>query len=331
MLRSHSLRPVSSALAFAFPLLVFVACAESGNYETVADRPTPDAPGLVELTAVGFTFEGGPDTVPAGWTTVRLNNPSELTHFAWMARYPEGRGIEDHQSELAPVFQEAMNLRNAGNSEAAQAKLGELPEWMADLVSVGGPGLVAGGGESTEVTVYLKPGTYIIECYVKTGGVYHSAPRGEGRHGMVYELIVTGPEPAGGAAGQPPVEPTIDVAISKDGGITRADSATVPAGTHLVAVHFEDQAPHEHFLGHDVHVARIDEDTNLDSLAAWMDWRAPRGLETPAPARFVGGIEELAAGETGYFTVTLEPGTYAFVSEVPEPRAKGMLQTFSVR
>ena len=38
----------------------------------------------------------------------------------------------------------------------------------------------------------------------------------------------------------------------------------------------------------------------------------------------------MPAGSTGYFTVTLEPGDYAWVSEVPGASSKGMLKRFSV-
>jgi hypothetical protein len=62
-----------------------------------------------------------------------------------------------------------------------------------------------------------------------------------------------------------------------------------------------------------------------------MDWRQPGGLQTPAPARFVGGLQEMPAGSTGYFTVELEPGRYAWIAEVAEPQNKGMLLTFTVQ
>jgi hypothetical protein len=61
-----------------------------------------------------------------------------------------------------------------------------------------------------------------------------------------------------------------------------------------------------------------------------MDWSAPGGLQTPAPAEFLGGLNEMPAGSTGYFTVDLEPGEYAWISEVPDASAKGMLKEFEV-
>ena len=38
----------------------------------------------------------------------------------------------------------------------------------------------------------------------------------------------------------------------------------------------------------------------------------------------------MPTGSTGYFTVTLEPGNYAMISEVPNTLSKNMLKTFVV-
>lgn len=70
------------------------------------------------------------------------------------------------------------------------------------------------------------------------------------------------------------------------------------------------------------------EDQNLSALEVWMDWTQPTGLITPAPAEFLGGLSEMPAGDTGYFTVTLEAGEYAWIAEVAGAQAKGMLTTF---
>ena len=102
------------------------------------------------------------------------------------------------------------------------------------------------------------------------------------------------------------------------------------AGPQTVAVHFEDQVLHEHFLGHDVHLARVAPETDIEVLVAWMNWALPAGLQTPAPAKFFGGINELPAGNTGYFSANLEPGEYAFIAEVPAADEKGMLHRFTV-
>jgi hypothetical protein len=79
-----------------------------------------------------------------------------------------------------------------------------------------------------------------------------------------------------------------------------------------------------------VHLARLEDDTDMARLEAWMDWSHPDGLQTPAPVMFLGGLNEMPAGHTGYLHVDLEPGRYAWVAEVPGARAKGMLRVFTV-
>ena len=79
-----------------------------------------------------------------------------------------------------------------------------------------------------------------------------------------------------------------------------------------------------------MHLARLDDDTDLARLEAWMDWSQPDGFQTPAPVIFLGGLNEMPAGQTGYLHVDLEPGRYAWVAEVPGALAKGMLQVFTV-
>jgi len=63
-----------------------------------------------------------------------------------------------------------------------------------------------------------------------------------------------------------------------------------------------------------------------------MNWTDPKGLITPAPKgiTFLGGVNDMPAGSTGYFTVTLEPGNYTLISEVPNALSKKMLKTFVI-
>ena len=63
-----------------------------------------------------------------------------------------------------------------------------------------------------------------------------------------------------------------------------------------------------------------------------MNWADPKGLITPSPEgfTFLGGVNDMPAGNTGYFEVNLKPGNYAFISEVPNALSKNMLKTFVV-
>ena len=278
--------------------------------------------GVVDVTIETMDFQM-PDSIPSGWTTFRTVNMSAMTHLGVVERMPEGYGLREQQDQVAPVFQEGMNLIIAGDMEGALAKFGELPEWFGQIVFHGGPGLMA-PGTVTDTTVFLDPGTYLLECYVKTDGIFHSYNPNPAMDGMVAQFTVTD-----GPNGAPEPVPTLEITIGS--GIGMSVVGEPSAGPHTIAVHFEDQVLHEHFLGHDVHLVELTPETDLGALIAWMNWSLPAGLQTPAPARFLGGVNELPAGETGYFSATFEPGDYAFVAEVPSADEKGMFYRFTVR
>jgi hypothetical protein len=285
------------------------------------DDGTPNAENVVEVTARGLELEA-PDEIPSGWTTFQLKNESAMIHFAVLERLPDGIGIAEQQAEVAPVFQKGMDLLKAGNADAAMEAFGGLPAWFGEIVFWGGPGLIA-PERIAQTTVLLKPGTYLLECYVKTGGIFHSYNPNPDAYGMVHEITVTEETTEASAP-----EADVEITISSERGIEVGGD--VEPGDQTIAVHFADQTTHEHFLGHDVHLVRLDEGTDVEALASWMDWTQPAGLETAAPATFIGGLHEMPAGETGYFTAALEPGRYAWIAEVPNPAEKGMLQPFTV-
>jgi len=275
----------------------------------------------VNIVARGLTFEA-PDSIPSGWTTFRFANESGMVHFAILERLPEGITLKEQQESVAPVFQEGLRQLIAGQVDSAMGAFGTLPEWYGKVVFSGGPGLTSPGRVS-QTTVRLEPGRYLVECYVKTAGVFHSYNPEPAAYGMVREIIVT--DRVSGL-----VEPTatLRITISTERGIELTGHPVV--GAQTVAVHFESQTVHENFVGHDVHLARLPDSADLAGLARWMDWSQPDGLQTPAPVQFLGGAEEMPAGNTQYLTVTLEPGRYAWISEVSNPDQKGMLVEFSV-
>ncbi len=296
------------------------ACAPSDEA-----APGPDeaavAPGVVEVIARGLTLDA-PAEIPSGWTTFRFTNESAMTHFVLVEQVPDGQGISSQQAEVAPVFQDGLNLLTEGDVDAALQRFGDLPGWFGEIVFRGGPGLT-GPGRTSQATMFLEPGTYLLECYVKTDGVFHSYNPDPSAYGMIRELTVTGE-----ASDVQEPDATLQLRISSEGGIEMEGAPA--AGAQTVAVQFVDQTVHENFVGHDVHLVRLTEDEEVGTVEAWMDWTQPNGLQTPAPVPFRGGINEMPAGATGYFTVRFEPGEYAWVSEVPNASKKGMLKTFRV-
>ena len=288
--------------------------AFSGPSRSMAAKTYNDK---VEITSTAMNFDA-PKQIPPGWTTFKYLNRSTDVHFFVLEKMPEGKTIADTRAEIIPVFAAAMDLINNGQSEEGFAELQKLPQWFFEVVFSGGPGLIS-PGNIAETTINLEPGTYVIECYVKMpNGKFHSAM------GMIEEIQVTGinranPEPKAG----------MQIEISNSG--IFFDQQPGP-GDHTFAVRFKEQNPHENFVGHDVHLVRLEENVNMEELNSWMNWSDPDGFKTPVPkgVQFLGGTQEMPPGKTSYFNASLKPGNYALISEVPNPKEKNMLKTFRV-
>ncbi|MET7030646.1 hypothetical protein [Sediminicola luteus] len=273
---------------------------------------------VIEIVTQVMDFQSV-DTIPSGWNTFKYINKSKEPHFFLMDKYPEGKTIEDTEKEVGPAFDAGMDLINEGKTDEGFAAFNKLPAWFFDVVFTGGSGLVSPGHSST-TTMYLEPGYYIMECYVKmSNGKFHSSM------GMAKPIIVTEEE----STIQPP-EATVALSISSTEGITY--DGEIGKGPQTFSVEFKDQIAHENFVGHDINLVRLDANSDLDALDAWMNWLDPKGLINPAPEgfTFLGGVNDMPAGSKGYFKVDLPPGNYAFISEVPQPRSKNMLKTFVV-
>lgn len=312
------MKSISSVLLLGVVSVGILSCTQKA-----AEEPSAATPTLVEVSAIydaendRHLFQTETDTIPAGWTTFRFTNRSPMVHFLFFDYLPEGKTGEDLLREVSPVFQESSYLIMEGKTEEAMAKFAELPEWFNDVVFRGGAGFVS-PGKATETTLFMKPGNYVMECYIKTAdGTFHW------KKGMTRDLHVT--EDSTGAAA--PKSPTIEITTSDEGLEVTGD--LIP-GKHLVAVHFNEDNPG--LIARDVHVVQINESTNLEEIANWMDFNKAEGLvstaENPGPAVFIGGTHEMPKGNTAYFTVELEPGRYAWISE--QPVAKTTIQEFTV-
>lgn len=302
-------------------IFLFITLAMiTGSYAcTSADKETPGAGSkVIEVVTQNMDFQAA-DTITAGWNTFRYINMSEEPHFFLLDKYPAGKNIEDGRKEVIPIFQKGMDLINQGKPAESQAAFTKLPGWFSEVTYPGGCGLVS-PGESCDVTLNLEPGYYVMECYVKMpNGTFHAAM------GMTKAFTVT--ETNSGN-----IPPTADhhISISKTDGIVFTDS--VEKGEKIFAVYFKDQAIHEHFVGHDVNLVKLSDTASMEALEKWMNWADPKGLISPSPGgiTFLGGVNDMLAGDTGYFKANLVAGKYALISEVPDPSGKGMLKTFTV-
>lgn len=287
--------------------------------ETLVEEEIFNEPSdVIDIVTRSMEFQSV-DTIPSGWNTFKYQNLSTETHFFLMDKYPEGKTVENTLTDVAPVFAEGMDLINEGKSEEGFAAFSKLPQWFGEIIFSGGSGLI--GPKSTAIsTIKLDPGYYIMECYVKMpNGKFHTMM------GMAKPIIVLDKD-----SGNQPPEPTVNITLSGEEGISYDKGIT--KGKHIFSVFVKDQKPHENFIWHDVNLVKLEDFASEDALEAWMDWSDPKGLITPVPngVTFLGGVNDMPAGSTGYFYADLKPGKYAFISEVPKSKSKGLFKVFEV-
>ena len=301
-------------IVFIALMTVIVSCrskSDSKKTKAVPVNFTDNA--SVDIIAQDFRFQV-PDTLPSGWVTIRFHNNGKQTHFFMFNKLPDGRTYQDYLNEVAPPFGNVWTaLRDSGinKQEATTRLINSLPQWSADIQTIGGSGLIA-PGETSNIALKLVPGNYEMECYVKSPeGVFHGAL------GMISHVIVsedsTNLKPPDADIHLTLINHTIDY------------EGNISAGKHIVAVHFKDKTPFG--MGDDVHLVRLDETTDIDKVVEWMNWMNLHGLEAPAPAVFLGGVQEMPRGSTEYFAINLKPGRYAWISE--SYASAGMLKQFT--
>lgn len=313
---SNARTPLPAALLLGGLL----AC--QGGAEKAAHEPTPgsqagqdNGPHVAHVVAEDYAFQA-PERISFGWVTFRMQNVGDKHHFALLTRLPEGKTMDDYMVEVAAHFDDAMRAMRLGEmskAEAGQVLGRSIPEWFGSAQRIGGPALLAPGRVS-EVTLYLEPGEYFMECYMKTPeGEFHAI------EGMMHPFTVTAE-----SSNSSPRAAGVEVALTNEG-IEAPGQLTT--GRYTVEVHFAEQ-PERGGL-HDLHLARLDEGTDAAEIVPWMDWMEVEGLRNPAPATFVGGTHEMPAGSTVYLTMDLEPGRYAWISQMTA--AQGMVHEFTVR
>ena len=294
------------AVGIALAAASLAACQPADRGQSVDAGSTPATESssgahVVDVIARDYAFDA-PAEIPSGWTTFRLKNEGKEHHFLLLNRLPDGKTFDEYVAEVALPFDSVWHelKRGAVDKVEAGAMLGRLlPAWYASVKQMGGPGLVAAGGVA-QTSVKLEPGSYVIECYVKTpDGEFHAAL------GMARPFTVTTD-----ASGASAPEADFQITLSNDEMAVQGD---VTEGEQTVAVHFQEHP--EAGLGNDVHLVRLDDGTDMAELVRWMDWMNVDGLRAPAPAEFLGGAQEVPVGHTAYFTVDLTPGRYAWISE----------------
>ncbi|MCR8667922.1 hypothetical protein NO995_09530 [Aestuariibaculum sp. M13] len=260
-----------------------------------------------------------PDTLLSGWTTFRYNNKSTETHFFILEKLPDGVNLETYKNELVPPFKSAFSALIKNDFEAAMKALEQTPKWWYDVKFYGGVGLLSPKSQA-ETTLFLDSGTYAMECYIRMpDGMPHAF------YGMLKEITVTKEK-----SNAKIPEADYNIIVSSETGITFQDS--LKAGNYHLSVHFKDQKRYETFLGHDVNLVKIENDTLIPILNKWINAGDITSLRSPAPSGliFLGGVEDLEVGETGFFQVFLDKGHYVLISEIPNALERNMFKAFTV-
>ena len=269
----------------------------------------------VAVTARDFSFNA-PERVPSGWNTFRFTNEGSQEHFLYIYKLPDNKTFEQFQQEAMVPFGTVWKEYESGkiSRDSAMTKFGrELPSWfVTDLVPSGGVGLTE-PGETAETTVKLTPGIHVIECYVKLpDGRWHT------EMGMQQPILVTND-----STGFEPPAADVELSLSN----YKIDrQGNYKAGRQIVAIHVMENP--QGFTMHNLDLFRLNDTTDVQQVVQWMDWMDLDQFKAPAPGYSIGGIEPMAAGRTGYVTLNLTPGKYAWVSEGYGNR--GMVEEFTI-
>ena len=281
----------------------------AGTTGTLAQDSEHEGPPVLEVTARDYEFQTTTTEIPAGWTTVALENRGGETHMLSFARLPDEGSYRRlmHFRGVLDTLQARLEEGAIDSATFVEAARSEVPPWYSDIENGSGPGLVT-PGRTARTTVRLEPGTYVMGCFLPdSAGTLHYA------RGMRSKMTVT--EASSGAS---PPEADVELTLA---GYEMSMDGRMSVGEQTVAVHFGEREKAGEAPYQDIRLARLEEGVEVSDLVQWDD-------TPPAPAELLGGAHPLPAGETAYFTVNLEPGRYAWFSYSSDE--KGMTETFSV-
>lgn len=245
------------------------------------------------FVATDYAFEG-PDTLPAGWNRIMLQNDGAELHHGQLLKLPSGKTMDD----LIAAMQENPD---------------HPPEWLA---YDGGPGVFVPGA-SGAATVKLEEGNYVFICVIPDAeGVPHAA------HGMMKPVTVTAVD---NPIAEEPVEAEVTITL-EDYSFTISEEIT--SGSHTFRVANAGSEPHE------VAVVKLAPGaTAQDFMAAFAPDAPPGpppgqpigGLQVIDPAETGYFTVEFESGQT-YALICFHP---AEGSGVPHA-AMGMVQEVTV-
>ena len=272
--------------------------------EAAQTDTTTAAPNEVSLTSTEYAFQA-PDSIPAGWTTFRMGNHGEEIHYGHIVQLEPGRSVQN----LVDAYLEA--IRNSG----------PRPSWVTRF---GGPGGTA-PGDSSRVTQYLEPGSYVWICPIEDSEGHPHFAKGEVKPFVVHA--------AGARGGDREAAPEASMAIRLlDFSFTF--EAPPNAGRHTIRVENAGREPH------DLVLLKLAPGKSVDDVRTWLNpERArrtdPGGDEGPPPLEslgsLLGGIAAIGPGMEAFFEADLTPGEYVLVCMATAPDGRSHIEHGMIR
>jgi hypothetical protein len=298
---AHHMKHLTVAILWAACVAVLPACT-SGD-EAPRQPPATAAPNVVALTATEYAIQA-PDTIPAGWTTFRLANLGEEVHYGHIVRLEPGRTVP----ELVEAYAEAIRTS------------GPRPKWVTRF---GGPGGTA-PGDTSSVTQYLEPGSYVWICPVEDASGAPHFGKGESRPFVVHA--------AGPAAASRAAAPVADMVVRLLDFSFELETP-IRAGRHTVRVENAGVEPH------DLVLLKLAPGRTAEDVRTWLNperARRPDQAEEPPPSletlgMGAGGIAAIAPGMESYFEADFTAGEYVLVCMATAPDGRSHIEHGMIR
>jgi hypothetical protein len=209
-------------------LAAIAGCAkQEAKVDSTATAVAP-TPNVVTITTKDFAFTA-PDTIPAGMTTLVLQNQGATIHHVQLLRLKDGKTLADLQEGLKHM-----------------KPTDPPPPWVEDAGGVNTP---MPGAES-RATLLIEPGDYAMICFIDTPDKVPHMMKG-----MIKGLTVTGPA---AAAYELPSDVTLTLSD-----YTFAFSTPLTSGQHVVKIVNTAAQSHE-FV-----VFKLAEGKTMDDLGKW--------------------------------------------------------------
>ena len=288
--------------------LVAVASACEQEDKMPPQNLATTTPTVVSVTATEFALQA-PDTVPGGWINFRMANHGTEVHYGHIVQLDSGKTVR----EMVDAYAEAIRTS------------GPRPKWVKRF---GGPGGIA-PGDSSSVTQYLEPGSYVWICPVEDSSGHPHFAKGEFK-----PFVVNAGSPA---LANRAAAPKADLVVRLKDYSFEVDPP-IRAGHHAIRVENSGVQPH------DLVLMKLAPGKTVEDVRTWLNPERPRRADVsaePAPSleslgTVEGGIASIAPGIEVFFETDFIAGEYALVCMTTAPDGRshiehGMIRGLSIR